>query len=241
MGKLTLTILILLCSLSAQAQKVGDISFSGVYFGSNTLVIAKWDTARIQDYKPIRITGGYIMNEPLSVGGRYLFITAETRTFHPNDYRDFIPQQKTSTVKYLLTVASTYKITRKKILGWSLVTVGGAADGLLEGYLHDGRTSFERKYRASKTGFWGSESWRSVYNDGDPSNGFKTPLHGWFGAKDFYHITDDARKIGYIAGGVMIGIGTKVNSKWWHYAVDFGISFAASAISKSAAYYYIRN
>jgi hypothetical protein len=39
----------------------------------------------------------------------------------------------------------------------------------------------------------------------------------------------------------MIGIGTKANQKWWHYAADFGISFAASAISKSAAYYYIRN
>jgi hypothetical protein len=123
-----------------------------------------------------------------------------------------------------------------------LVAVGGAADGLLEGYLHDGRTSFERKWKVSKTGFWGSESWRSVYVGGNPENGFKSDFIRWTGANDFYHFADDTRKIGYITGGVTLGIGgTKANTKWWHYAVDFGISFAASAISKSAAYYYIRN
>lgn len=156
----------------------------------------------------------------------------------------FIKMGKYITILILLCSLSAqaqYKITRKKIAGWSLIAVGSAADGLLEGYLHDGRTSFERKWNANKAGFWGSESWRSIYKDGEPSNGLKTPLHGWVGAKDFYHVADDSRKVGYITGGVMIGIGTKVNTKWWHYAVDFGISFAASAISKSAAYYYIRN
>jgi hypothetical protein len=235
-----ITILILLCSLSAQAQKVGDISFGGVYFGGDTLVV--WDSCSVFTGEPLRITGGYTMNTPLSVGGRDLFITAETRTFHPNEYRDFTPQQKPSTVRKFRTVASTYKITRTKIVGWSLVAVGGAADGLLEGYLHDGRTSFERKWKVSKTGFWGSESWRSVYVGGNPENGFKSDFIRWTGANDFYHFADDTRKIGYITGGVTLGIGgTKANTKWWHYAVDFGISFAASAISKSAAYYYIRN
>ena len=237
MGKLTLTTIIFLCLTSTIfAQKVGDLSFGGVYFGGDTLVIASWDTGCIQAYKPIRITGGYIMNEPLSVGGRDLFVTAETRTFHQKEYRDITPQIPS----YIPQKA--YKITRTKIAAWSLCAVGGVADGLLEGYLHDGRTSFERKWGANKTGFFGSESWRMVYNDGDPENGLKTPLHGWAGAMDFYHITDDSRKVGYITGGITLGIGgAKVNQKWWHYALDFGISFAASAISKSAAYYYIRN
>ncbi len=159
---------------------------------------------------------------------------------------NLLPYNKCSaqkaTVKEYLTVAKSYKITRTKIAGWSLVAVGGIADGLLEGYLHDGRTSFERKWNANKTGFWGSESWRMVYRLGDPKKGFKTPLHGWLGASDFYHITDDSRKAGYVTGGITLGIGgAKTNTKRWHYAVDFGISFAASAISKSAAYYYIRN
>jgi hypothetical protein len=228
-----ITILILLCSLSAQAQELKPI-LGGVYLGGGTPVISKWDSCSV-------FTGGYIINTPLSVGGRDLFITAETRTFYPNEYRDFTPQKKPSNVRKFRTVASTYKITRTKMFAWSLIAVGSAFDGLLEGYLHDGRTSFERKWNASKTGFWGSESWRSVYVGGNPENGFKSDFIRWTGANDFYHIADDTRKIGYITGGVMIGIGTKANQKWWHYAADFGISFAASAISKSAAYYYIRN
>jgi hypothetical protein len=235
-----ITILILLCSLSAQAQELKPI-VGGVYLGSDTIVVTKWDSCSIFTGEPLRITGGYIMNDPLSVGGRDLFITAETRTFHPNEYRDLTPQQKPQDVRKLRTVASAYKITRTKMFAWSLIAVGSVFDGLLEGYLHDGRTSFERKWDASKTGFWGSESWRSVYVGGNPENGFKSDFIRWTGANDFYHFADDTRKIGYITGGVMIGIGTKANTKWWHYAVDFGISFAASAISKSAAYYYIRN
>jgi len=165
-----------------------------------------------------------------------------TSIFHQSEYRDLSPQQAPSSIRNYRTVANTYKITRTKIAGWSLCAVGGIADGLLEGYLHDGRTSFERKWNANKTGFFGSESWRMVYKLGDPEKGFKTPLHSWAGALDFYHIADDTRKIGYMVGGVTLGIGgAKTNQKWWHYAVDFGISFAASAISKSAAYYYIRN
>lgn len=239
MRLILITLFLLVSVLGAKkcsAQKIADISFSGVYFGGDTLVVSKWDSCSIFTGEPLRITGGYTMNEPLIVGGRDLFITAETRTFHPNEYRDFIPQFPTDAPN-----KNAYKVTRKKIIGWSLVAVGGASDGLLEGYLHDGRTSFERKWNASKTGFWGSESWRSVYKDGEPSNGFKTPIRGWFGAKDFYHIADDTRKIGYITGGITLGIGTKVNTKWWHYAADFGISFVTSALSKSAAYYYIRN
>jgi hypothetical protein len=235
MENIKLIMLLLLCSLSAQAQGLNPI-VGGVYLCQDTIVAFDPNKCGV-----FGVTSGYIMNTPLSVGGRDLFITAETHTFRPNEYRDFTPQQKPSTIRKFRTVASTYKITRTKMFAWSLIAVGGAADGLLEGYLHDGRTSFDRKWNASKTGFWGSESWRSVYVGGDPENGFKSGFIKWTGANDFYHFADDTRKIGYITGGVILGIGTKANTKWWHYAADFGISFAASAISKSAAYYYIRN
>lgn len=239
--KKIITILFLCLTSTIFAQKIGDISFGGVYLGSDTLVVTKWDSCSVFTGEPLRFTGGYIINAPVTryCEGR---VTAETRTFHPNEYRDLSPQQIPPTIRNFRTVANAYKITRTKIAAWSLCAVGGIADGLLEGYLHDGRTSFERKWDADKTGFFGSESWRMVYKLGDPEKGFKTPLHGWAGAVDFYHITDDSRKVGYITGGIMLGIGgAKVNQKWWHYAVDFGVSFAASAISKSAAYYYIRN
>jgi hypothetical protein len=227
-----ITILLLLCSLSAQAQELKPI-LGGVYLGQDTIVAFDRDKCGV-----FGVTGGYIVNTPVLP----VYITAETRTFRQNEYRDFTPQQKPSTIREIRTVASTYKITRTKMFAWSLIAVGSAFDGLLEGYLHDGRTSFERKWNASKTGFWGSESWRSVYVGGNPENGFKSDFIRWTGANDFYHFADDTRKIGYITGGVTLGIGgTKANTKWWHYAVDFGISFAASAISKSAAYYYIRN
>jgi len=227
-----ITILILLCSLSAQGQELKPI-LGGICLGQDSIVAFNTDRCGV-----FGITGGYIVNTPVLP----TYVTAETRTFDPNEYRDLSPQQVPSTIRNYQIVAKSYKITRTKIAAWSLCAVGGIADGLLEGYLHDGRTSFERKWDADKTGFFGSESWRMVYKLGDPEKGFKTPIHSWAGALDFYHIADDTRKIGYMVGGVTLGIGgAKTNQKWWHYAVDFGISFAASAISKSAAYYYIRN
>jgi hypothetical protein len=48
--------------------------------------------------------------------------------------------------------------------------------------------------------------------------------------------------LGYIGGGIVLGIGGKrVNAKWWHYAIDFGLAFAVSAATKSAGYHWVRN
>lgn len=158
-------------------------------------------------------------------------VLAQYRTRH---FPDPKPAKKTR--------LGSYQITRGKIVGWSLCAVGGLADGLVEGYQIDGRLSFERKYGVDRYGYWGRDSWRNVYKGGDPANGFKSPIHSWSGAFDFYHHADDLRKIGYLGGGVVIGIsGAKNNPVWWHYAVDFAAAFAISAITKSAGYYYIRN
>lgn len=136
----------------------------------------------------------------------------------------------------------TYKITRAKIVGWSVCAVAGAADGAVEGFEFDGRKSFERKYGVDKFGYFGSQSWRRVYVVGEPRNGFKSRFADQIGAFDFYHHADDVRKFGYITGGVVVGIGgAKKNTKWWHYAIDFGVSFGISAATKSAAMYWIRH
>jgi len=131
----------------------------------------------------------------------------------------------------LLSAQNPYKITKVKAAGFATVAAASLVDGILEGYQFDGRRSFERKWGSDPRGFWGSESWRAN--------------HTWYaktmGVPDFYHMADDTRKIGYITGGVMIGIGMKDNRKWWHYALDIGISAVVSAGAKHAGMSWVRN
>lgn len=136
----------------------------------------------------------------------------------------------------------SYKVTKTKVAGWGITAIGGALDGLVEGYEFGDRLFFERKHGVNRYGYWGSQSWRNVYKNGDPANGFKSPAHRWLGAWDFYHHADDGRKLGYIGGSIMLGVGgAKNNTKWWHYAADFAVTFAISAATKSAGMAYIRN
>ena len=121
-----------------------------------------------------------------------------------------------------------------------MVAVAGAADGMVEGYSIQYRKSFERKYRVSKTGYFGSESWKRAYKDGNVDNGFKSDFVRIAGAQDFYHHADDLRKIGYLSGGVVIGTQHRKNTKKWHTVADFAIGFAVSSITKSAAMWWIR-
>lgn len=128
-----------------------------------------------------------------------------------------------------------------KLIGWGVVGIAGFADGAVEGYEFDGRTAFEKGWGKSPTSFWGSESWRMIYNDGDPAKGEKSAFAAWLGAKDFYHTADDVRKYGYMTGSIVIGIGgKKMNAKWWHYAVDAAIGFGVSAMGKNMGMNWIR-
>lgn len=141
-----------------------------------------------------------------------------------------------------LSAQAQYKITRAKIAGWGMLAVAGAADGMVEGYEFDQRKSFERKYNVSKTGYFGSQSWKSAYKGGNADNGFKSGFVQTFGAQDFYHHADDLRKLGYMSGGIVIGInGTKTNTKKWYYIIDFAASIAISAATKSASMRWIRS
>lgn len=128
-----------------------------------------------------------------------------------------------------------------KLLGWTAIGVASFTDGAVEGFEFDGRTAFERGYGADPHGYWGSQSWRNVYRGGEPANGFKSPWHEWKGATDFYHTADDLRKMGYLTGGIALGIGgRKVNSKWWHYALDAAIGLGISAFAKNRGMEWIR-
>lgn len=140
-----------------------------------------------------------------------------------------------------LSAQAQYRITRAKIAGWGMVAVAGAADGMVEGYEFDHRKSFERKYNVSKTGYFGSQSWKRAYKDGNVDNGYKSDFVRIMGAQDFYHHADDLRKIGYLSGGVVIGTQHRKNTKKWHTVADFAIGFAVSSITKSAAMWWIRN
>jgi hypothetical protein len=134
-----------------------------------------------------------------------------------------------------------YRITNTKLVGWSVCAWGGLVDGVLEGYGFDGRRSFERKFGVDKYGYFGSRSWAKAYPDKNPQNPIK-PASRVFGAWDFYHHADKMRKVSYLSGGVVVGIGgAKTNQKWWHYAIDFGVSFAVSGATKAAGMYWIRN
>lgn len=136
--------------------------------------------------------------------------------------------------------AQQYRITRAKLAGWGLVAVAGAADGAVEGYSIQYRKSFERKYGVSKTGYFGSQSWKRAYKDGVQANGFKSDFVRIVGAQDFYHHADDLRKIGYLSGGVVIGTQHRKNTKKWHTVADFAIGFTVSSLTKSAAMWWIR-
>ena len=137
--------------------------------------------------------------------------------------------------------AQQYRITRAKLAGWGMVAVAGAADGMVEGFEFDGRKSFERKYGISKTGYFGSKSWKRAYKGDNPDNGFKSDFVRVMGAQDFYHHADDLRKIGYLSGGAVIGLNAHRNTKKWHTVADFAIGFAVSSLTKSAAMWWIRN
>ncbi len=129
-----------------------------------------------------------------------------------------------------------YKITNQKIIGWSILAIGGAADGITEATQFD-RHVFEVKFDVDSKGFWGSESYLRAYKGGDPDNGYKSWYAKNFGAWDAYHLGDDIRKLGYISGGLVITLGSK--QRKIHYLYDFLIGFAISAATKRAAMWWI--
>lgn len=141
-----------------------------------------------------------------------------------------------------ISAVDRYRITKCKMAGWIVLTIAAFADGAVEGYEFDGRTSFERKWGADPSGFWGSQSWRMVYKNGNPEDGYKSWWHEKAGAMDFYHVADDVRKTFYICGGLVVGIcAAKKNKKFKHYLYDFAISLAITSLAKNAGMIWVRS
>ena len=103
----------------------------------------------------------------------------------------------------------------------------GLIDGITEGFEFESRRSFERKYNVDKNSFWGSKSWTRRHEKPNLYNRL-------FGVFDFYHVGDDLRKLGYITGGIMIGL--KYN--FW---LALLIAWMVSVVGKRIGLHWIRN
>lgn len=137
---------------------------------------------------------------------------------------------------------SHYQFKGPKIGGIVLMAIAAAADGAVEGYDFDNRTSFERKFNWGPYSFGGSLSWTNVYNNHQVDQGFKSALHKWYGAFDFYHVADDVRAVGYKAGGGMFFIGSyKQNTRRRHWLLDVVIVSVVTSGAKSLGMKWIRS
>jgi len=78
-----------------------------------------------------------------------------------------------------------------------LICLVSLVDGIKAGFEFDGRKSFEHKFDVDPFGFWGSLSWTRMYDHPNFYN--KT-----FGVFDFYHVSDDVVKYGYLLSGFLM-------------------------------------
>lgn len=189
--------------------------FSCSVFGQADTIFGEWDAQSNFNISP----------KYLSAGLRHPVLRWE----HPNLQ---LPTEKPK--------KQGYRITKTKLIGWTVLGFTGFMDGAVEGYEFDDRKFFELKYGADPYGFWGSQSWRKIYVNGDPAQGCKTVLGCSLGSFDFYHVSDDLRKLGYIAGGMTIALGAK-DQKVMHTLLDFAIGFGVSAVTKNLGMSYIRS
>ncbi len=119
---------------------------------------------------------------------------------------------------------------KRAIAPASLSFVSGASWGLNQ-VLEHRNAAFFRVFPDANVRFWGPDSWRNKYNRFNPEEGRNgTPI--WL--TDGKHLSATINQTTAFAAGVTIGIGRK--RKWWHYAVDAGISFAAYSAGNALTY-----
>lgn len=119
---------------------------------------------------------------------------------------------------------------KRAILPASLSFFAGASWGTNQTLEHH-NVQFFRVFPNANPRFWGVDSWRNKYNDFDPANG-RSAVPIWF--TDGKHLTASATQVLVFGAGLSIGIGEK--RKWWMYAADIGISFAAYSLGNVLAY-----
>jgi hypothetical protein len=119
---------------------------------------------------------------------------------------------------------------RHAIAPAALSFVAGAAWGTNQTLEHQ-NAEFFRVFPNANERFWGVDSWRNKYHNFDPAQG-RNAMPIWF--TDGNHMTASATQITMFAAGICVGIGEK--RKWWHYAADVGISFAAYSLGNILTY-----
>lgn len=126
-----------------------------------------------------------------------------------------------------------YQFGKDKWKAMLVICGAGFVDGVVERWEFGGRRAFERKWNVEPYSFFGSKSYDSNWTAIERFKRSQT---------DFYHVADDTRKWGYIAGGYLLGkAGRKHNRRWVHDVFDILIVGAASGIWKSAGMYYVQH
>lgn len=116
-----------------------------------------------------------------------------------------------------------------------ILLFAGALDGMVEGWELDGRIAFEEKFNVEPGSYFGSLSWRKRYENPSLWNTY-------FGVWDFYHNADDARKLLYILGGLLIGFSRiRLSKFYWKHILFFTLAFMISGFAKSLAMSWIRS
>ncbi len=83
--------------------------------------------------------------------------------------------------------------------------------------------AFSNRFPRANEQFFNPEiSWKNKYIDGMPDKGRnRTPVI----LTDAKHLTASINQVSIFSSGIIIVFGDK--RKWWHYALDAGISFAS--------------
>lgn len=145
-------------------------------------------------------------------------------------------------IKLNLPQKQKYKLGWRKPVGWIMLGSVAFINGAGQAYSWGDRKDFEKKWNKDPYGFWGSQSWRMVYVNGDPAQGYKHWIYKHTGAIDFYHVADDISKYGYMTAGTIIGIDFYSEEKvLWHWLLDLGISLTVAAFGKRAGMNWIHN
>ncbi len=127
-------------------------------------------------------------------------------------------------------ILGQYKVNKNQLIGWSVLGFTGIIDGSHTAYTYNNRL-FEQKFGSDPTGFFGSQSWRRLY---DRPNFYNEN----FGVFNFDHIATDLKILGYISGGIIIGLGEK--KKFKYYLYDFIISVIVISGTKRLTFELMR-
>jgi len=127
---------------------------------------------------------------------------------------------------------STYKITKNKVAGWSMILLSGMIDGARDVYSID-RTVFEQLWGVPPKSYFGSLSW-TKYHDNEVSFYERTTNS----ANDFWHHSHDLSVVLKISGGVMIALNGK--PKWLHVLIDLGVSFVSQSLGYNITYNWLK-